>query len=340
MSKQKRVFRLTRSAVGILLAAICVWWVARKVSAEDLRRAIATADIGLTSAAAAVIVLTSIVKAWRWQYLYSAESRPPLSAAYRAIMVGQVVNLLSPVPRLGDIVRVFDLHQTAQTRRAESLGTLVSEKSFDMLFALLTILALLPLIVLPPFMSDSVAGFAAVVGLMFVLLTVLVMKGDWVLAIFGRITAMLPQRAETIANNLAASSLQGIRALRNPRILLLQLGLNILLIALAIATPFLMFQAFDLNLNIADAFLLNVAVMLGLTLPSAPARIGTFEGVVYAMLAYFGVSNEEVQLAYAIVFHAVVVVPPILIGALFLATSRYNWRRSITVQNQLEVAES
>lgn len=320
--KDLRKVSLPRLLIGLLLAGGCLWFLGQQVDRDALTLALAAAEKLPIIVATVIILLTSIIKSWRWQLLFSAETRPTSYATYRALMLGQMINLISPIPRLGDVVRIIDLHKSQNTNRAEAMGTLVSEKSFDMLFSVLTIVLLLPLIAVPQFISSPLLSLGIVVGLLLLSLALLVLRGQWVLGIFGRITAYLPQKIGQRLNKIAAATLHGFSALRDPRLIITHLLLNALLVLLAIATPWLLFRAFHLDLNLASAFLLNIAVLLGLTLPSAPARIGTFEGIVYAMLAYFSVTDEALQLSYAIVFHVVVVVPPLLIGTLFALTSR------------------
>ena len=323
--------RVIRFFGGLLIAALCIWYLANQVDGASLRAALASAEIPPIILAIFIILITGPAKTWRWQLLYDpSKTRPAFVPTYAALMVGQMVNIISPISRLGDLARIFHLHQSSGVNRGESLGTLVSEKSFDLLFTVLLVLGLLPLMTVPQFISNPISTLAIVAVCLLLALYLLAFRGEWVLAVFGRITRLFPFAIASRLDKLAASTLQGLSALRDTRRILLLLLANIIVTMLSVATPFIMFRAFGLSLGIAEAMLLNIAVVLGLSLPGAPGRVGLFEGVVYAMLAYFGVADESIQLGYAIIFHVVVLAPPLLIGTILAVTSGYNWRESFS----------
>ncbi len=321
--------RVLRYIFGLLIAAVCIWYLAKQVSLDDLRTALASAEILPIIAAILVILITGPAKTWRWQLLYDpAKPKPPFLASYAALMVGQMVNIISPIARLGDVTRIFHLHQSSGVNRGETLGTMVSEKSFDSIFMLLTALILLPLITLPESIRGSLPSLAVVAIGLFVVLYLLAFRSQWVLMTFGRITQFFPARIQKRLDHMAASTLRGLTVLRNRNRLLLLLVSTAIITVLSIATPYILFAAFDLSLGLAEAMLLNFAVVLGLSLPGAPGRIGLFEGIVFTMLAYFGVADQSVQLGYAILYHLIVIVPPLFIGGMLAITSGYNWRES------------
>ena len=61
--------------------------------------------------------------------------------------------------------------------------------------------------------------------------------------------------------------------------------------------------------------------------PSLPASVGTFEFVVYYLLTAFGVGPVE-ALGYALVIHAILFVPPILMAVFVLVPWPMNRRKA------------
>jgi len=61
----------------------------------------------------------------------------------------------------------------------------------------------------------------------------------------------------------------------------------------------------------------TVAIGLSMILPSPPGAIGVFEGAALIALKAYGVPHSE-ALPYALVLHAVNLVPFILVGAVLL----------------------
>lgn len=304
-----------RLLVGLAIAAACIWYFAREVDMVSLRSALISAEPLPIFAAAVAFVLTTIAKAFRWQLLFPPAHRIKLATLWAILMVGQVINMLSPVPRLGDLTRVVQLHQTAQISRAEVLGTLVSEKSFDLIFTAIVMGLLLPLITVPQLITNPFASITVITAILLLTLYLSAFQAAWVLAIFGRITALLPTSLESRLNSLAASMLRGFSSLSDPATALKLLLINCVIILFAVASPLFMLSAVGMKASWVTATLVHIAVSLGLSLPGAPARIGLFEGIVFAVFIALGFTDEAQILAYAVLFHAIIIVPTLLSGA-------------------------
>ena len=301
---------------GFAIAAACIWYLAREVDMVSLRAALISAEPLPILAAAITFVLTTIAKAFRWQLLFPLTHRIKLSSLWAILMIGQVINMLSPVPRLGDLSRVVQLHQRAKISRAEVLGTLVSEKSFDLIFTAILMAMLLPLITVPQVITNPFASIATITAFMLLMLYLLAFQAEWVLAVFGRITAIFPASIETRSNTLAQSILRGFSSLSDPATALKLLLINSLILFLSVASPLLILAAVGMKMSWLTAILIHIAVSLGLSLPGAPARIGLFEGIVFAVFVALGVTNEAQILAYAVLFHIIIIVPTLLSGAI------------------------
>ena len=103
-------------------------------------------------------------------------------------------------------------------------------------------------------------------------------------------------------------------------------GLVSLLIGgLSVLTPLLLFTALGLPLGLKEAILLHLITSIGSVPPTTPARLGVFEWLVVFMLAQLGEGDENLRLSYALLYHSVVLLPQLTLGAVALAQSR--WRR-------------
>lgn len=318
-----------RLLVGALLMGLTLWFVLRDVSVGDLWAALQTADNRWIAAGVGAILLVNVAKTWRWQLLfYPRTTRPPFRPTFWALMLGQVVNNLSPV-RLGELARVYYLHRANRTSRGQSLGTMVVEKNLDMLILVLTILVILPWVVVPQSISNPVPTLATIAVGLLVILYLLAYRADWIVRVIGRIAAWLPESAEKRVMRLASSSLHGLAALRS-RHTAAQLVISSALVGAAmLLTPWCLFQAFALPYGIVEAALVHIGLMLGLTLPT-PAKIGVFEASVVVMLRQVGMADESLMLGYAIVFHIVSVLPQIVLGGVAALNSDWNWRDALS----------
>jgi uncharacterized protein (TIRG00374 family) len=145
-----------------------------------------------------------------------------------------------------------------------------------------------------------------------------------IIAICQRLTQWLPVSWAQRVMRFIISGLQSLSALRSKRVTLALLISSALVGLTAVLTPYFLLLAFDIPLGLAKAALIHVVVMIALTPPSTPGKIGVFDGAAAFSLVWFGVQSEATIAGYTLVYHLVAVLPPVLLG--MVAASRTNWR--------------
>ena len=313
-----------RILVGILLGALGLWYVTRDAGVSEIRTALAEANPLYILLGLLVIVVTMLAKAWRWQHLYHPRAEaPPFPELFWALSLGQLVNAAVPFVRLGELARVYDLGQHTNSSKARALGTLVVEKVLDMLLLALTLFLLLPLLVIPTFVTDSGLVLALMAALAFFLLFLVAYQTDLVLRLARSVLRYFPGPLRRRLSPVMVSGLEGLSALRNPLATLRLLADSGLIVLLSILTPLVLFPALNLPLNAAAAATIHVGLTVGTLPPSTPAKVGIFEFlVVFLLTRFFAVEEDAIALAYALVFHLVVVLPQLLLGGIALARDR------------------
>jgi hypothetical protein len=233
------------------------------------------------------------------------------------------VNAAVPFLRLGELARVYDLGQHTNSSKARALGTLVVEKVLDMLLLALTLFLLLPFLVIPSFVADSGLVLAILAALAFFFLFLVAYKTEVVLRLARALLAWLPEPLNQRLTPLVISGLEGIAALRRPATTLRLLADSALIAVLSVLTPLVLFPALNLPLNLAAAATIHVGLTVGTLPPSTPAKVGIFEFLVVFMLnRFFAIEDSAVALAYALVFHLVVVLPQLVLGGIALARGK------------------
>src|SRR5205085_12309714 len=95
-------------------------------------------------------------------------------------------------------------------------------------------------------------------------------------------------------------------------------ALTLLIWANACLLTVLALAAFGLPADWTLAAVLYGVLLLGLSVPSAPAAVGSYELVAVAVLEAFGLPLTP-SAAFAVGFHALTFAPPLLVGALAYA---------------------
>lgn len=315
-----------RIALGVAVTAATVWFLARTVPPAEFVAALRSARPAPIAWGVLAILATGFVKAWRWQLIFHPPTaRPRLAAAFWAVMLNQMVNTVV-IGRFGELARIYYISRDGRVGKAQALGAIVVEKSLEMLFTVLTVALLAPWVALPAALGNPTATLAVSTAGLLGALYLFSFQADWIVAFVQRLTEPLPTALGRRIVGVTRAGLQGLAGLRDRRAAAAQMGLSALTAVLYILTPWLLFAAFDLPFTVIDAALLHLWTSLATAIPSTPGRIGVWEGVVIALLTQLAPDlAPSLLLSYAVVFHLVVLVPPLALGA--VAAARSDWRR-------------
>jgi glycosyltransferase 2 family protein len=321
-----------RTARPLLLAAGFVVTIAgivlavRGVALDDTADALAGSDLRWLVPSSVVFVAGVALRAVRWWSLFDGERRPPLRAVARALLIGYFFNNILPA-RAGEAARVISLHARTRTPRAETIGTVVAERVFDLLALLLILFAAYPW--LPPISwlrAAAISGLV-VVACIAVLVFVLVRYDEraihWLLSPLRRIRRDgFAERVEAAAVNAS----RGLVAIRDPRVALESMLLTIASWVVLSLSYWVLMVAFSLDLPFVAALLVTVTINMGLVLPSSPAALGVFEAATVIALQAFDIPQAE-ALSYAIVLHVLNLVPFLVVGGALLGPAALRRRR-------------
>ncbi|MGH3023489.1 MAG: lysylphosphatidylglycerol synthase transmembrane domain-containing protein [Gaiellaceae bacterium] len=268
----------------------------------------------------ATLALGFFMRALRWRLLFTPSKRPAVWPTTEALLIGQFLNSVLPL-RAGDAARIVALHPLAGTSRAVTTGTVVTERFFDVLSLLLLLFVALPW--LPEL------GWLRAAGLLAIALTLAAVAAAVVLRVYGerplrfllRPLARLPflsvKRVEDAVRNLT----RGLAGLRSARLGLVAFLWTIASWLVLGVSFWLVMLGFDLGLSPAAGLLVVIATGLSMILPSAPAAVGVFEAAVVVALSAYGISQSE-ALSYALVVHALNVLPFVVAGLVVLNVRR------------------
>ncbi len=328
-------------SLTVILVVAGLWYLSTRVSLAAVGAALIGATMWPIILALLIMLLTIALKAWRWQLMFPAE-RPPVSfpAAFWATALGQYVNLVVPFLRLGEVARLYALNQESGTDPARTLGTLVVEKTLDLVFFGLTIVFVLPFVILPDYVNKPGPLLLVLPGLLLLALYLLAYQTELVISLWRRIIRPLPERIRSWLLRLAVAGLEGLVALRNRRLTLALATLSIAIAALAVVLPYTLFFALDLPLTLLDAALIHIVVSIAIAPPSTPAKIGVFNGAAALMLWQFGLTDETAITGYAILLYLVVVAPQIILGIAAASRSKWRWRTAVLPPATATAADS
>ncbi|HEY7691681.1 MAG TPA: lysylphosphatidylglycerol synthase transmembrane domain-containing protein [Gaiellaceae bacterium] len=325
-SLQRRAARHGLIWLGLGVSAFFLYLSVRNVHPSEVWDALEQCDYWWLVPSIALLFVAQLVRAWRWQYLFAAATRPPYLPAFEATLLGQLFNNILPA-RAGEVARIVALHRTAGTSRAETTSTVVVERLWDVLVLLALLFVFVPW--MPPVTWLRTAAILAIVLFVATVAAVAVLLrwGERPFLVLLRPLARLGLPFLTLerAEHAAAAFVRGAASLRDWRLGMIAPALTaVSWIPLVLSTWTLML-GFHLGLSVVAGLLVTIAASLSLVLPSSPGAVGVFEAASLVGLKAYGIDKAE-ALSFAILFHAVNFFPYVIAGLVVL--QRQTARRS------------
>ena len=310
-----------------------IFW---RVDFDELLDAFGDANYAYLAPAVAVYFIALAFRAMRWQFLLRPVRGVSWRRLYPVLAVGYMANNLLPL-RLGELARSYYLARREPVSASTALATILVERVFDgltLLFLLAAAALFLPAAGLARHVSDAVqlpvplvAG--AVAAPFLAALTLMVaaaLRPVGFLRALSFFTRRLPDRVMDLADALLARFIEGFQGLHQPHRLAALFLWSLPVWLVEAATFYLVGLGFGLDEHFTSIGLLMAAMLmatalsnLATALPSSQGSIGPFEFFAVAALEALGVGNALAS-AYAVVLHAVLLLPVIGVGLLHLMT--------------------
>jgi hypothetical protein len=282
------------------------------------------------------VVASYYCRALQWRYVLGGVRRLPAYPLFRITMIGFFANAVLPA-RLGEVVRAYILARKHNLSKGTSFGSVIVTRLLDgaVLFLILAGLAIL--------IPAKIAGFKAGGTTGFVIYAAIV--SFFVLFYFNRNAAtkiikfLVAPFSKRLAIKIVRSLdkfIHGFSCFRSPADLgkaFLYSGAIWLLVALSYYFVNLGFK-FTASLPLYAPLMLVAIVSLAISVPSSPGFIGTMElGVLAALHIIEPALTRNEGLSYAIVVHAVQILPAVAIGLFYL------WTEHLTIADLTKAEE-
>ncbi len=328
--------RIRTVLVSVLAIALFAWFV-RHANLADVWVQVRQARLDLLVVGFLMVVLTYVIRAYRWQYLLQPIGPTRFRTAFRTTVIGAAALGVLPA-RAGDLLRPYLLARQEGLSTSATFATIVMERVLD-LIAMLMLLALyvwgtadpsrLPAALLRGVeVSAALAGAAAVV----------LMALTWVMAThperIGRLVfsaaRILPSAMADRLAGYARTFSSGFAVAREPQALAAAMAWSFLLWLVIAGEAWLVAMAFEIYMPFAGSFLLQALLVIGVAVPT-PGGVGSYhEAYRIGVTTFFGAANAA-AVAAAIVTHAISYVPVVLAGIVFMAQDGLGFSRLTTL---------
>ncbi len=310
-------------AGGLALAAVLMGWVLRDTDRRTLWVQFSDASALGLLAAAALNVSHNVFRAWRWRALLEP-IRPhvPFRPMFDAIILGYATSWVIP-GRLGEVVRPALLSGREAIPFGACLGSVLADRLLDGLAVLGLFgvgIALLPLEAGSEQHAALIrAGALALVAAIAIPILTLVVASRW-RERFEQALADRPGFRGWFGRTLLALA-EGLEALKRPGLVARIAAHTVAAWLFIAAGTWVGVRACGVHVPFAAILILLPLLVLGIALPTPGGAGGYHAAMRVGLVQLFGVS-EPLAVGAALLQHAVVVLPIVVLGGLIVMVDR------------------
>jgi hypothetical protein len=315
-----------RSALGLALSALLLWWTLKDVSAATVLGALRASDWRLWLASTVAATLIFPLRAIRWRIILApVAARVPYGPLWRSTAIGMMVNNVAPA-RAGEVARAYALvREEPRVGFAAAVASLAVDRVFDAI-VLLLLLFVAPLD--PSFPRDVqlwgrslpalAEGLVALTLGLLLVLYLMVAFPERLVRLFGAVLRRVAPRLEARGSVALAAFVEGLGVLRHPGRFAAVFGWTLAHWLLCAWSVQLGFQAVGITAPFTAALFLNSLLSVASAIPASPGFFGLFESVSRVGLGVYGVGSG-LAVSWALGYHILTFIPITVFGLVYLA---------------------
>ncbi|UCH97028.1 MAG: flippase-like domain-containing protein [Candidatus Aminicenantes bacterium] len=316
-----------RYALGILITALALWLSFRNLDWETLKTSFLQVNVIWVVLAIVNILLSVYIVGWRWQILLESKAHIPLSDMFRYNIISQYVNIIIPA-RFGELLKAWLASRKYSLSGSYVLGTVLIEKMIES-FLVIVLAVLAPVFYT---FKTKLKGHTIAIVIFLILIPLLILviwKREWVRKQLARLANLFPTKLKKRILDFLDKGMEAFALLKDIKMILQVVLITIIVIFSQVITNLILFKAYGFQLSIFEALILQVVILIGMSLPSVPGKIGIFEYTVLLGLSMFGI-EESIALGYGLMLHVIAYLPKILLGFVFTANLNISLKKAET----------
>ena len=297
---------------GIVIGAFFFWFSMRDIDTHSALESLRAAELIPAILVLPAGMLFMLIKAWRWSVILGPVAHVGMSTLHSAAYIGTAANL--SIAHSGEILRAVLIGRRSHIATTAILASIGVERIFDFM----VVVALLGiLLIIDPQLPEyvAIAGFVALFMVGAGLLTIAVLSVPSKVRYHLRllVVSLLPEKFLELNKNQLKRGLVGFSALSNPSIVVNIFLLSVLQWGCIIGAIWLCAYSAGYTLTISMAISVWALMVIGLTLPSSPAQLGTTQ-LAFTLGLSMALHETQIPFAASVIYTVCLNLPYMLIG--------------------------
>ena len=313
------VNRYIKLIFGICISIAGLYYAFRGIDFVQLWKIINQLDLFYGTLSLIILLTSNIVRALRWQILAYPIDKISIKPAFSSIMIGYFGNSVLPF-RMGEFLRAYVLAEKTSLNVPTAFGTIVTERILD--FVGLSLLILLTILVYPVDWINQQIIIGVVVLSLTAFVFVFYFKEINEIFLFDLKKIRLLQKSTVLKIiEILERLINGAVAIRSTNKVMLIFLYTVLIWLMYCFSTYFALLSTGISIKWYEVCVLMISTTLAISVPAAPAYVGTYHAtVVYVLTTFFLINQLDAQ-ASAIIIHGLGTIPFIIIGALYFINS-------------------
>ena len=313
------VNRYIKLIFGICISIAGLYYAFRGIDFVQLWKIINQLDLFYGTLSLIILLTSNIVRALRWQILAYPIDKISIKPAFSSIMIGYFGNSILPF-RMGEFLRAYVLAEKTSLNVPTAFGTIVTERILD--FVGLSLLILLTILFYPVDWINQQIIIGVVVLSLTAFVFVFYFKEINEIFLFDLKKIRLLQKSTVLKIiEILERLINGAVAIRSTNKVMLIFLYTVLIWLMYCFSTYFALLSIGISIKWYEVCVLIISTTLAISVPAAPAYVGTYHAtVVYVLTTFFLINQLDAQ-ASAIIIHAVGTIPFIIIGAWYFINS-------------------
>lgn len=304
---------------GILTLAItagALWLAFRSIDLSEFFGYLKSSDGLLIAAAVCLTVLSYIVRALRWQYLFPSHNLNYLTSL-KVLILGFFMNNILPA-RTGELVRAHMGSKATGETRTKVLATIASERLADGL-VLSLIFAVFSWGLSDQELAHEFSLVAYFFGAVTVAVLIVLMIRQKIFNVLRSLESRFTSSGARFALNRAEIFIEALAPLCSKKGAPPISFWSVIVWGIELGVYFAVCRAYGIDLGVSGCVVFMVAVNFSSLIPAAPGGLGVIELIASAVLVSIGI-GKEVALAMVVTQHIIQYVVVGIGGAIVMLT--------------------
>ncbi|MGH9575188.1 MAG: lysylphosphatidylglycerol synthase transmembrane domain-containing protein [Candidatus Acidiferrales bacterium] len=321
--------------LGYGLSIIFLIWVLRDFHVVRALRDMANADWRWVVLGMVCDVSSYVAQSWRWKLLLKPFGKVRMTKTIRAVFAGIFANLVLPL-RPGEVLRGYLLSGSEDIKLGRTLGSIGVERLVDLVIATASLGLVSLLVDLPPQFRRA----ADILGIATLALVIVIVGLIFYLELkMGSDDLSAEQEGKgfkaKVLGALSALHAMGTAPSFYPAVLI-----SLFVPGFQILAMWAMMKSYSLHLSFLVAVVVVLVINLGISLPNAPANVGSYQFFCVLGLSVFQV-DKTTATGFSIFVFIALTLPLLLLGMAALVRSGLSLRTMRErVQHPSETAQS